>query len=263
MPSIEENKKKWGETYAWPHRGDEWSAPWGSPAMQWYGLILPRIHRFLPVQRILEIAPGHGRWTDFLRHYAEELMIVDLSESCIEACKARFSGDGTIFFHVNDGKSLDMARDDSVDFIFSFDSLVHADDAVLQQYVKEFAKKLSRDGVAFIHHSNLGEYGFQVKYSKIPKLRALLRMVGVLERNLHLRSSSMTARKMLDFCKASGLCCITQELVNWITQSSLTDCFSTVVRKDSKWARETRVFRNHSFMKDAENIKVLAHFYGE
>ncbi len=263
MPSIEENIKKWGETYDWPHRGDEWSAPWGGPDMQWYAMLLPRIHRFLPARRILEIAPGHGRWTHFLRDYADELMIVDLLDSCIDACRTRFSSDQNISYHVNDGKSLDMAPDSSVDFIFSFDSLVHVDDLVIEQYVKEIAKKLSKDGVAFIHHSNLGDYGFQIEYSKVPKLRALLRLIGVLERNLHLRSSSMTAAKMADFCLASGLCCISQELVNWNTKSSLIDCFSTVVRNGSKWIREMRTFRNHSFMKEAGAIKFLAHIHGE
>ena len=31
---------------------------------QWFGLIFPRIHAFLPTGTILEIAPGFGRWTN-------------------------------------------------------------------------------------------------------------------------------------------------------------------------------------------------------
>ena len=71
MPSLEDNKIKWGTTHAWTHHGDEWSEAWGGAAMQWHSMILPRIHRFLPTKRIIEIAPGHGRWTQFLCKYTD------------------------------------------------------------------------------------------------------------------------------------------------------------------------------------------------
>ena len=51
-----------------------------------------------------------------------------------------------------------MVADRSVDFAFSFDSLVHADAEVLDAYAAELARTLAPDGVAFIHHSNLGAY---------------------------------------------------------------------------------------------------------
>ena len=92
---------------------------------------LPRIARFLPAGSILEIAPGHGRWTDFLREHCDTLSIVDLDAACIDACRERFAGDERIAYHVNDGRSLDMIEDGSVDFAFSFDSLVHADAEVV------------------------------------------------------------------------------------------------------------------------------------
>jgi hypothetical protein len=72
-----------------------------------------------------------------------------------------------------------MVLDGGVDFIFSFDSLVHAEDAVLKAYVAEFAKKLRPNGAAFLHHSNLGEYisriEVQSRFPKIPKLLGLLK----------------------------------------------------------------------------------------
>ena len=86
-------------------------------------------------------------------------------------------------YFVNDGKSLEMVLDGGVDFIFSFDSLVHAEDAVLKAYVAEFAKKLRPNGAAFLHHSNLGEYisriEVQSRFPKIPKLLGLLKRLGV------------------------------------------------------------------------------------
>jgi hypothetical protein len=50
-----------------------------------------------------------------------------------------------------------MIAEESVDFVYSFDSLVHADAGVLEGYLSQFPRILSETGVAFIHHSNLGE----------------------------------------------------------------------------------------------------------
>src|SRR5439155_24508233 len=41
--------------------------------------------------QILEIAPGFGRWTHYLKDYCENLWIVDRSSECIEACRQRFA----------------------------------------------------------------------------------------------------------------------------------------------------------------------------
>ena len=92
MPTIEDNISFWNGTYNWSKGGEEWSKTWGSSYMQWHGTILPRIRAFLPADTILEIAPGYGRWTEFLKDYCTSLMIVDLSEKCIKACRERFPG---------------------------------------------------------------------------------------------------------------------------------------------------------------------------
>jgi ubiquinone/menaquinone biosynthesis C-methylase UbiE len=126
MPSLDENKALWDKSYDWSRAGEEWSREWGSSYMQWHGTLLPRMRAFLPAASVLEIAPGHGRWTRFLKDFCSRLSIVDLSATCIEACRRRFAGASNISYFVNDGRSLDMVPDGSVDFIFSFDSLVHA-----------------------------------------------------------------------------------------------------------------------------------------
>jgi ubiquinone/menaquinone biosynthesis C-methylase UbiE len=124
----------------------------------WRKSIYPRIKRLLPAATILEIAPGFGRCTAYLKNHCERLVIVDLSPKCIEACKRRFANESNISYYVNDGKSLDMIADRSIDFVFSFDSLVHAQADVMEAYVKQLAVKLKPSGQGFIHHSNLGSY---------------------------------------------------------------------------------------------------------
>ena len=58
---------------------------------------------------------------------ADNLTIVDLNQNCIDVCKQKFAAFENIEYHVNDGKSLSMIPENSIDFIFSHDSLVHAE----------------------------------------------------------------------------------------------------------------------------------------
>src|SRR5437868_619124 len=102
MPTLEENKQVWGSTYDWSRGGVEWSIGWGSVDMQWYGTLLPRVHRFLPADHVLEIAPGFGRWTQYLKDHSRKLTLVDLSARCIAACRERFAADQHLNYHVND-----------------------------------------------------------------------------------------------------------------------------------------------------------------
>lgn len=259
MVTVTENRSIWDGAYDWRAAGDEWSAAWGSVDMQWHGTIMPRIRRFLPAASILEIACGHGRWTQFLRHHCDRLTGVDLSKQCIEACKHRFAGDARLEFIQNDGKSLDMVAAESVDFIFSFDSLVHVDADVLGRYLSQFARILKRGGFAFIHHSNNGDCS-RFHPRRIPKVRGVLRMLGVLEFP-HLRDLSVSAAKVAQIAHSHGLVCAGQEIHTWLTERTLIDCFSVLSRRDSGTATTT-VVRNFGFAKEARNWSKLARLYG-
>ena len=262
MPTVAENLNRWGGDYPWTLGGHEWSKPWGGAEAQWFGAILPRIHGFLPAETILEIAPGFGRWTHYLKGHCRRMILVDLAPKCIEHCKELFSSSSHITYHVNDGKSLAMVPDNSVDFVFSFDSLVHAESDVLQAYLAQLERKLTPDGVGFIHHSNIGEYRIRwaLKTRLVPGLvRRYLYRKGLMD-YYHWRSFSMTAGRFEEHCKHAGLQCISQELVNW-KAGLLVDCFSLFTKKSSVWARPNVVFRNFNFMKEVEYIARLSSLY--
>jgi ubiquinone/menaquinone biosynthesis C-methylase UbiE len=262
MPSIEENKSYFDNKYNWPSRGDEWSAAWGGPSMQWYGTILPRIKSYTPTNRILEIACGYGRWTQYLKDLCKNLVVIDISGECIQACKHRFSECSHIEYHVNDGKTLDMISDSSVDFLFSFDSLVHAGESVMKAYICQLQRILSKTGVAFIHHSNLGEYdGTYSRIRKIPKLEDLLIRLGMLEKNLHWRDFSVDAKKVERFAEENGLRCLGQEIIPWGTKRMFIDCISTIAKNHSSVPRVNRIFRNRRFMEEAQYQLLLSHLY--
>jgi ubiquinone/menaquinone biosynthesis C-methylase UbiE len=262
MPTIKSNKRLWDGKYNWTNRGDEWSASWGGPSMQWYGTIFPRIKSHVPTNRILEIACGYGRMTQYLKDLCKNLIVIDLSEECIQACKQRFSECAHIEYHVNDGKSLDMISDSSVDFVFSFDSLVHADESVLKAYFFKLQRILNNDGVAFIHHSNLGEY--HTRYSrirKIPKLEELLIRLGILDKTLHWRDISVDSKKVEVLAEENGLRCISQEIIPWENGKMFIDCMSTIVKHNSSVARINRIMRNAKFAQEAQNLLQLSQLY--
>ncbi|MGE5208241.1 MAG: class I SAM-dependent methyltransferase [Alphaproteobacteria bacterium] len=239
--------------YDWKEAGEEWSQPWGSSKAQWESTILPRIHDCLPAGTILEIAPGFGRWTHYLKDYCQELWAVDKSSDCIDACQQRFAGNPHVHCHLNDGRSLAMIPDSSVDFVFSFDSLVHPDRDIVEGYLHQLGTKLRIGGKGFIHHSNFGEYVNSPR-ERLPDFVAKpLIKAGILDWAHH-RNPDMTAELFRELCALNGLHCISQELVNWRGRR-LIDCLSLFVRSDSAPRNSTKIIRNSDFMREAARIR--------
>jgi len=244
MASVIDNYDMWNDRYKWPQQGDEWSEPWGGPDPQWRHTVLPRISALLPAATILEIAPGHGRWTQFLHAYCRQLIVVDVSPTCIDVCRRRFSHLKHLEYITNDGKSLDAIEDTTIDFLFSFDSLVHADPDVINSYLSASARKLKPGGFGFIHHSNLGHYRHTLPNS--------------LEFDEHWRSRNMTSDIFSMFCHSFGMCCLQQELVNWLSTGRLLDCFSTFANTPCSASEPASTIKNWDFMREAVNAKLDA-----
>jgi ubiquinone/menaquinone biosynthesis C-methylase UbiE len=256
MADVETNLTIWNESWDWSRAGEEWSDSWGGTAALWFGTLLPRIHAFVPTGTILEIAPGYGRWTQYLKELCDQLVVVDLAERCIDHCRERFAGAGNIEYHVNDGRSLGMVADRSVDLAFSFDSLVHADQDVIDAYLAELARKLAPNGVGFIHHSNAGEYGrLNAVSRRLPEqVRRPLVNRGALIDAYAWRAESGSADAFAAQCERVGLTCIRQEKINWEHGRWLTDVLSTFTPRGSRWERSRRVVRNPRFRQVARSF---------
>jgi SAM-dependent methyltransferase len=269
MPTVGENAAYWGQDYQWKTQGDEWSAAWGGPSMHWQMSLYPRLRPLLPARRIVEIAPGQGRWTSFLLGYCDEYIGVDLSDTCIRICQERFKSDSSAKFFVNDGRSLPMVDAGAADLVFSFDSLVHVEADVMRAYVDELTVKLSDDGVAFLHHSNLGDDAVSGRLvdqyagrlaRAIPRTEQPLRKLDIL-RETHWRAPSMSAGLLEQMCRDAGLRCVGQEIVNWGGRS-LIDCLSLVARPGSRWDRPNVVVRNSCFMEEAQSAGAAQRVFG-
>ena len=241
MPNVAWNAQFWGTDYSWPKSGEEWSRKWGGSEPQWFGSLYPRLHRFLPAGRILEIAPGHGRWTKFLIPACTEYLGIDLNESCIEVCRRRFADAAHAKFIANDGVSLNAVPDGQYDLIFSFDSLVHAEIDVFQSYVPQIIHKLAPGGVAFLHHSNLAEAALEEGQPH------------------HWRGVSMSGTALSAIIAQSGGAVVVQEVINW-RDTGLIDCLTTFARAGA-FAAAPVVLSNHRFMNEANIIKTFQSAY--
>jgi SAM-dependent methyltransferase len=264
MPDLDAIRETWNAESGWLAGGDEWSGAWGGTESLWWGTLLPRIHAFLPAGVVLELGPGQGRWSRYLTELADQLILVDVAEHCVDACRRRFAADATVSCHLGDGKRLPMVPDRSVDFAFSFDSLVHAEADVLESYAHELARTLKPDGIAFLHHSNMAVYRRGASLARrIPDvLRRQLTIHGVVVNVYAWRAETISAHQFAWVCADAGLSCVSQELIAWEYGRYLSDAISMLTPRGSRWERPVRILRNRAFMHEARGRARLVPLYG-
>jgi len=211
MPIVKKNFEMW-QKHHWRKDGDEWSgqaAFCNQPYPKWKDSIAQNfIYRYAKNKSIvLEIGPGHGRWTEYILKNAKKIILVDLSPNCIEYCKNKFSRFKNISYFVNDGKSLDFLDDNSVDFVWSYDSLVHIEGDVIKIYFHQFHRILKKGGIAIIHHAGKND-----KLLPIARFLSIFGKVGnvikaqILFRKIKQGVRSDVSKEMVaDFSKKSGL----------------------------------------------------------
>lgn len=244
MPSVLWNTSTWDNAYGWEQAGEEWSQAWGSSEAQWFGSIYPRIHRFIPCHNVLEIAPGFGRWSRFLIDHALKRYVgVDLSEKCAESCRRRFGSAAKATFLSNDGKSLPQPDHQRFDFVFSFDSLVHADIAVIDSYVPQILDLLAERGVCFLHHSNV---------------ESLVRHEGFDPQSplgeRHNRDATCSGENVAHAVRSAGGRVLVQEHINW-GHDKLIDCLTLFCPGSAFTDVQYTSIDNPQFMEEAANIR--------
>jgi len=191
--------------------------------------------------------------------------VVDLSEKCVAACRERFRDSTHIEYHVNDGRSLQFLGDRSVDYVFSFDSLVHVEADVIESYLSEIGRIMKPDGAGFIHHSNLAEYrvlsAIHSFLEMYPRLQTFVR-----ERKLvpssHGRAPCMSASKFREHAEKAGMHCISQEKVNWGSKRTI-DCLSTFQKTSRRMHGPVMTLQNPHFMGEAQYLGQLARLYSQ
>jgi len=157
-----EEQRAWNRDDWWTQGGHEWSNMFGNTENLWNKYLFDDLKEFRG-KKILEIAPGYGRITQFLSILANELIVVDLNQNCIDKTKEKL-GHHVLAYFVNNGNDLPNIRDNSQDLVISYDSFVHMHMNVIDDYLKEISRVLVTGGKGFIHHSSLwggSEYSFE------------------------------------------------------------------------------------------------------
>jgi hypothetical protein len=154
-------------------------------------------------------------------------------------------------YHVNDGRSLTMIADASIDFAFSFDSLVHAEVDVIESYISQLSDKLTADGIAFLHHSNFA--------ALLEQTDAGSQDGGEMD-NRHWRSETVSAEIVSAIADRSNMTVVSQERVNWGCKA-LSDCITVLAPTGSRWERVPRIADNPGFMAEALLIAKWAPLY--
>jgi SAM-dependent methyltransferase len=152
LNSLAMNRLIW-TNWDWTAKGEEWT-----PSPEWKQSVIERLLRpNIPEgSTVLEIGPGGGRWTEELQRRSRLLVGLDISESCVQACQARFAHYSNVEFRVGSGANLEGVGDASIDAVWSFDVFVHINRPEFQTYTKEFARVLRPGGVGVIQHGSVG-----------------------------------------------------------------------------------------------------------
>ena len=168
------------------------------PAMdeQWRGLVWPRIGK-LDLTRVLDLAAGHGRNSAKLRDVAGTVVIVDINDECLDACRRRFEGDPRFRYVKTDGATLAGVADASITLVYSFDSMVHFAPEVVRSYLRECRRVLVPGGHGFCHHSN---------YTGNPD--------GDFRASPHWRNH-MSRELFARYCGEAGLDVVRSDVIDW------------------------------------------------
>lgn len=158
--NIETNLKWWNDDHRWDLDGDEWT---GQAAMcdvsypVWKASLVDNLIRpyVNPSAHVIEIAPGHGRWSEYIIPASGFVTLVDLSPNCLSFCRKRFSQYQNVDYYLTTGTSLPQYCHDHIDFIWSYNSFVHMAPVVIRAYMQGFSQVLRAGGLAIIHHANI------------------------------------------------------------------------------------------------------------
>ena len=211
MPSIAWNRQEWGRDHTWAALGDEWddlAQYCGQPYDEWKATL---VETFIRPNRtradVLEIAPGYGRWTEYLVDSARSVVLVDINENCLAACRQRFGHLQHVEYHVGNGSAL-PGPNASRDFVFSFDALVHMDPPVVEAYVNEIGRILRPGGCAVIHHADKRQWSIAL-VSVTSRIGLIGRGVQQVASQGRLRDdgnrSHVTGQMVADWARSAGL----------------------------------------------------------
>jgi SAM-dependent methyltransferase len=116
--------------------------------------VLPVVTRDVDLgAAMLEIGPGPGAATDWLRHKVEQLTVVEIDEAAAARLTERYSG-SNVAVRTGSGADLDY-QDGSVDSVGTFTMLHHVPTLALQNKILAEAFRVLRPGGVLVGSDSL------------------------------------------------------------------------------------------------------------
>ncbi|MGG7153602.1 class I SAM-dependent methyltransferase, partial [Clostridium neonatale] len=136
---------------------------------QYEKFIEPSIKKFSLLNNnsvVLDFACGKGRIAEVIRNKCRSLICCDISKEAIDSCKERFKKFENVKYIVGKENEIDF-EDSSIDFIYSWDAMVHFSYKNIDRYLCEFFRIVKPGGYVFIHYSNLLNEDFITQKSEL------------------------------------------------------------------------------------------------
>lgn len=161
--NLNYNRERWGSYDQWVQK-DQFGYKWGGGVQQTTGGWAKFADEFLRPHtggrydhKILELAPGAGRFTAECIRYASKIDLLDMNQACLDICRKRFRYYPLeIGYFLNDGMSCDILGDRTYTLIVCCDSMVHMHPRIIEGYVTQFSVRLSIEGIMWLDHSGKG-----------------------------------------------------------------------------------------------------------
>src|ERR1700730_7017465 len=103
-------------------------------------------------QCAVEIGPGGGRWTRYLRGF-RKLYVVDYYPELLAEVRRNVKGPNLVFVR-NNGTDFPGIDDNYVDYLFSFGTFVHLDAHIVEAYLSNMRRILKAGANVVIHYSD-------------------------------------------------------------------------------------------------------------
>jgi len=107
------------------------------------------LSKFITIDKntvVLDLGCGYGRFVEFYAPLASFVYGVDVTAYIIDICKTKYAGIENVEFIKNNGYTLEMIDDNSIDLVSCYTVFQHIPRKATQSYIKEFSRILKPDG---------------------------------------------------------------------------------------------------------------------
>ena len=155
-PNSLNYQNKWSKFYLKSDDKENFSFGWGkidqyNEGLGDYRIVLKKIISMSEsFDSILEIGCLDGKWSEVLVEHFDEVHLMDLNDKLLPILDKKFGNN--FRFHTTNGNELKSLDDDSIELIFSMDSLIRVPNKkYILDYFNEFKRVLKKQGEVYVH----------------------------------------------------------------------------------------------------------------